>query len=90
MAQRISGGRRQRRNRAILARDDYTCRDCGHYDASGLSLEVHHIARVSDTGYDPDQVDEGLITLCKSCHSTISKSTARGSYALDSLGLHRI
>lgn len=54
--------------RAVLARDHYTCRRCGHHDPTGATLEAHHV----HPGYDPDHG----VTLCNSttlsqCHKAL-------------------
>jgi 5-methylcytosine-specific restriction endonuclease McrA len=51
----------QQLRRRILARDHYTCTDCGATEV----LQVHHLC------YRPfleDALDSDLVTLCKGCH----------------------
>jgi 5-methylcytosine-specific restriction endonuclease McrA len=45
----------------VLARDRWTCQQCG----SGTNLHVHHIQFRSRSGAD---VEENLITVCVQCH----------------------
>lgn len=63
-------------SRAVLARDDYTCRLCGSSSLSQVDgstpfrkihfeLEVHHIIPRKDGGSD---TFGNLITLCEECH----------------------
>jgi len=71
--------------REVLARDDFTCQQCGDKNRQGrgsrISLEVHHIVAVCE---DPHLalVPDNLITLCASCHRKThnygSKSRKRG------------
>ncbi len=60
----------------ILYRDNFTCQDCGEFNAfkneHGIyipidngNLNVHHIKFVCNGGGDEP---ENLVTLCKSCH----------------------
>nr|DAT25387.1 MAG TPA: NinG recombination protein [Caudoviricetes sp.] len=60
----------------ILYRDNFTCQDCGEFNAykneHGIyipidngNLNVHHIKFVCNGGGDEP---ENLITLCKNCH----------------------
>ena len=60
----------------ILYRDNFTCQDCGEFNAfkneynvylpiDNDNLNVHHIKFVCDGGGDEP---ENLITLCKKCH----------------------
>jgi hypothetical protein len=53
---------------AILARDNYTCRDCGAstQTVSGTRLQVHHLHQVHLGGAN---VNENLVTLCSYCHA---------------------
>lgn len=58
--------------RAVLARDNYTCRDCGWTHArwnrsDPRHLEVHHIKRHVDGGSNSA---DNLTTLCNICHDT--------------------
>ncbi len=50
--------------RRILERDGWRCQQCGRRD----QLQVHHIVRRSQTGYDQEQ---NLITLCSDCHCAL-------------------
>jgi len=51
----------------ILARDQYTCRECGRHERDGVALQVHHLHYIY--GLDPwEYKDSELITLCESCH----------------------
>src|SRR6202008_5203050 len=51
----------------VLKRDRWRCQLCGRRE----NLEVHHKTFRSHQGSDSE---ENLITLCKSCHSTIHGS----------------
>lgn len=62
----------------ILYRDNFTCQDCGEFNAfkneHGIyipidngNLNVHHIKFVCDGDGGGDE-PENLITLCKNCH----------------------
>lgn len=57
--------------RKILRRDQFTCKDCGLYDKTGIYLHAHHIIPQRDCSikqlYD---VNNG-ITLCIECHHGI-------------------
>lgn len=58
--------------RAVLVRDNYTCRDCGWTHAQWnrsdpRHLEVHHIKRHVDGG---SNTADNLTTLCNTCHDT--------------------
>lgn len=58
--------------RAVLVRDNYTCRDCGWTHAQWnrsdpRHLEVHHIKRHVDGG---SNTADNLTTLCNICHDT--------------------
>lgn len=56
-------------NEKIRKRDNYTCQDCGKTQKEiNQTLEVHHI-----DGDDENNVDENMITLCKSCHTKTRK-----------------
>jgi 5-methylcytosine-specific restriction protein A len=51
---------------AVLARDDFTCQHCGHYDPTGRGLVCDHIHGVTTPGtdaFDPNQCQ----TLCWRC-----------------------
>ena len=58
---------------AILERDNYTCKGCGHKGPNGYRLDcvqVHHIVSRADNGSnDPSN----LITLCVRCHKKIDR-----------------
>lgn len=45
---------------SILARDNYTCQECGKTEKDGVRLIVHHKGLVAS--------DNNLVTLCQSCH----------------------
>src|SRR5207237_9463674 len=45
----------------VLRRDGWRCQSCG----SPTSLQVHHIQKLSQGGWD---TNENLITLCAACH----------------------
>lgn len=49
---------------SVLARDKYTCQDCGVKDLSE-NLNAHHIKPVWNDGTD---TESNLITLCYTCH----------------------
>ena len=60
----VYGSRRWRRVRAaVLRRDGFRCRVCGH----GGRLEVHHVNPLWRSAGDPFDAD-GLETLCRACH----------------------
>jgi len=45
-------------------KDNHTCQDCGMIqEQNGRKLDVHHI-----DGDDTNNVEENMITLCRSCH----------------------
>ena len=48
---------------AVLARDNHTCRRCGHHDPTGKTLVAHH----DRPGYTPDCGR----TLCQPCHRKV-------------------
>lgn len=55
----------------IRKRDNYTCQKCGKTQEQNLKemdkkLDVHHI-----DGDDTNNIEENMITLCKSCHSKL-------------------
>jgi 5-methylcytosine-specific restriction endonuclease McrA len=52
---------------AILKRDGWRCQLCG----ARTHLEVHHQRFRSQSGSD---VEENLIALCHSCHSTVHRA----------------
>lgn len=49
--------------RQVLARDNYTCRQCGYNE----QLEVHHISYLHFT----QEPLSDLVTVCRDCHQTI-------------------
>jgi 5-methylcytosine-specific restriction endonuclease McrA len=53
---------------AVLERDHWQCRRCGHR----RHLEVHHIVERSDLRLD---TMENLCTLCRRCHDMFKKHT---------------
>lgn len=61
---------------AILARDNYTCQNCGIKDSV---FEVHHLVFRSQGGSDDS---DNLITLCRKCH----KDYHNGKIELKKLG----
>lgn len=63
-AEQLEDPRWKSLRKQILARDNYTCRDCNAVD---LQLHVHHLAYISGRmawQYGRDL----LITLCLECH----------------------
>ncbi len=63
-AEKLKDPRWQRKRLTILARDEFTCRDCGSEDKT---LHVHHC--LYRNNLDPwDYRDEELRTLCEECH----------------------
>lgn len=62
--QKLQDVRWQKKRVRILARDDWTCQECGAKDET---VHVHH--GYYERGRDPwEYPDESLRTLCKSCH----------------------
>lgn len=59
------GGDRRYWKRAVMERDNYTCRECGFSDME--IMEVHHIKPVC---LNPELKNDpaNLITLCPNCH----------------------
>ena len=54
----------------ILARDSYTCQQCGKRESLGVRLQVHHKHYIY--GLDPwEYKDTELITLCEQCHGDL-------------------
>jgi 5-methylcytosine-specific restriction endonuclease McrA len=54
----------QTKRKAVLARDQYICQDCG---ASNILLNVHH--KYYDQDLPPwEYPSDALITLCEDCH----------------------
>lgn len=50
------------KRKSVLHRDNYTCQCC---NATGVSLEVHHL---SSYALIPNEPTSALISLCRSCH----------------------
>lgn len=68
------GGRPWRRlRRAILLRDEYTCKCCGRVDTEA---EVDHI-----DGVNAGDAPSNLQTLCKECHRVKTEQEARDAAA---------
>ncbi|MDM7488722.1 HNH endonuclease [Rhodococcus sp. CSLK01-03] len=84
-----SGGRgrtstpaHRRWRRAVLARDDYRCVQCGHQGRPGDgSVEADHVVNVAEGGLD--DVVNGQ-TLCVDCHKTKTQREAAQARALKS------
>jgi hypothetical protein len=53
---------------AILARDNFTCQNCGASTSSdpGTKLQIHHLHQVHLGGTN---ADKNLVTLCANCHA---------------------
>ncbi|MBT6051247.1 MAG: HNH endonuclease [Candidatus Scalindua sp.] len=62
----------KRLKKKIRTRDDFTCQVCGlHEDDYDKNLDVHHI------DYDKtNNLEDNLIALCNSCHSTTNGNRA--------------
>lgn len=60
---------------AVLLRDNYKCRSCGHRS----NLHVHHVVFRSQQGED---TPDNLVTLCNSCHDGVHKDIKDGQYGL--------
>lgn len=58
---------------AVLRRDDYRCRRCGHHDPSGRTLRADHVVNVKAGG--DDGVANGQ-TLCEHCHNDKTQGEA--------------
>lgn len=58
--------------RAVFARDDYTCQECGQ---RGYKLNAHHIKGWADYPNLRFELSNG-VTLCKSCHERIHAEEA--------------
>ena len=52
----------------VLNRDGWKCQDCG----SSINLQVHHLVRRSQLGWDEL---ENLMTLCAECHRRLHNIT---------------
>ena len=64
IAVRLKGKPYKDLQKRVLERDDFTCRDCGHY----TQAPPHHIKFRSQGGSD---VAENLTTLCIKCHDIL-------------------
>jgi len=69
-------GWNESKRRAVRARDNHCCQDCGmtqadHSDEHDERLHVHHLIKARDID-DPEERNamENLITLCRDCHAT--------------------
>jgi hypothetical protein len=67
------------RKRFIKTRDNYTCQSC-FCAFDSRALDVHHIDR--DKNHN---VDENLITLCKSCHKAVHGKENKTNYVIEEL-----
>jgi len=77
-AEKYKDPRWQKRRLEILARDEFTCQDCG---TSTASLHVHH--RFYRWGVDPwEHPDDALVTLCEGCHGTQTEARSSAQRAL--------
>jgi ribosomal protein L24E len=58
----------------IQARDDYSCRFCGHRVIGGKGMHTHHLNSIENTR-------ENLVTCCIACHTVnhIGRGLAYGS-----------
>lgn len=61
----------------IRKRDNYICQNCGMIQEKcltkyGRKLDAHHI-----DGDDTNNIKENMITLCKGCHSKITKTSIK-------------
>ena len=66
----------------ILARDHYTCKECGAHEGDGVALQVHHLHYIY--GLDPwEYKDSELVTLCESCHSKVHSRCEVPVYRLE-------
>ena len=73
----------------ILARDQYTCRNCRRQESDGVALQVHHMHYIY--GLDPwEYKDSELVTLCESCHSEVHSQFKTPVYRLDGENLVEI
>lgn len=64
------------RRESVLARDDYTCQQCGATDAT---LQVHHKTPISEGG---SHKLTNLETVCRSCHASEHPTKVKLSTAL--------
>jgi hypothetical protein len=60
---------------AILRRDNYTCQSCGEIRLSRLS--VHHIDGNGRRSKTPNNDENNLITMCRSCHAILHNTVGR-------------
>lgn len=63
----------QKKRLEIMMRDNWKCRRCGK---TNIALHVHHLYYIKGLliwEYD----NEGLVTLCKSCHKAIHEDLAK-------------
>lgn len=57
--------------RQVLARDNYTCQECGYIGCQkDYDIHVHHIIPYRLGG---EHIESNLITLCSLCHNKIDK-----------------
>ena len=70
---RVSRAVSDRLRRLVLARDDWTCQQCGRFDRTGRSLEADHIVRLADDG---EHTTRNMQTLCKPCHAAKTRAEA--------------
>lgn len=71
---------------AVLTRDGYRCRQCGHHDPTGRSLRSDHRANVKRGG--GDSLDNGQ-TLCDECHKAKTQDEAAAGRAFQRRDLYR-
>ncbi|AGM11543.1 HNH endonuclease [Halogranum tailed virus 1] len=62
---------------SVFERDDYICQDC---DEQGVTLNAHHIERVSENEQRAYDTDNG-VTLCVSCHIERHESAGENNAA---------
>lgn len=65
----------------ILERDGYRCSECGESQQSKLT--VHHIDGNGRGSESPNNNDDNLITLCRSCHAKIHHTLDRWAQKYD-------